>query len=68
MGEVYRARDGGTDARYVPTGHLVYALGGYVLAAAFDMARLEVVGAFPRGDISSRKPMNDPGRVAVVRP
>jgi serine/threonine-protein kinase len=33
---------GGRDARYVPTGHLVYARGGVLLAAPFDVARLEV--------------------------
>ena len=36
--------DGGSDARYVLTGHLVYALGGNALAAAFDLQRLEVSG------------------------
>jgi serine/threonine-protein kinase len=34
----------GSDARYVPTGHLVYALGGVVLAVPFDVRRLEVSG------------------------
>jgi Tol biopolymer transport system component len=34
----------GTDARYVPTGHLVYALGGTVLAVAFDVTTLAVTG------------------------
>ena len=33
---------GGTDARYVPTGHLVYARGNVLYAVPFDMARLEV--------------------------
>ena len=37
--------DGGGDARYVPTGHLVYAVGGVVLAVPFDARRLEVSGA-----------------------
>lgn len=36
---------GGSDARYVPTGHLVYALGGSLLAVAFDARRLRVSGA-----------------------
>ncbi len=36
--------DGGSDARYVPTGHLVYALEGTLLAVPFDAARLEVLG------------------------
>ena len=34
----------GTDAQYVPTGHLVYALGGTVLAVAFDVRTLAVRG------------------------
>jgi eukaryotic-like serine/threonine-protein kinase len=36
---------GGADARYVPTGHLVYAVGGVVFAAPFDLKRREIVGA-----------------------
>ena len=35
---------GGSDARYVPTGHLVYALGDGLFAVAFDVDRLEVQG------------------------
>ena len=34
----------GTDARYVPTGHLVYALGNTVFARPFDLATLETTG------------------------
>ena len=36
---------GGSDARYVPTGHLVYAVAGRVFAVAFDERRLEVKGS-----------------------
>jgi dipeptidyl aminopeptidase/acylaminoacyl peptidase len=36
--------DGGADGRYLPTGHLVYALSGILLAVPFDAARLEVSG------------------------
>ncbi|MGE5276438.1 MAG: protein kinase domain-containing protein [Acidobacteriota bacterium] len=36
---------GGTSPRYAPTGHLVYARGGTLLAAPFDPERLEVTGA-----------------------
>lgn len=35
---------GGSDARYVGTGHLVYAFGGVVFAVRFDPKRLTVVG------------------------
>ncbi|MDA2935056.1 serine/threonine-protein kinase [Acidobacteria bacterium AH-259-D05] len=37
--------NGGTDGRYVPTGHLVYAREGTLLAVSFDLARLEVTGS-----------------------
>ncbi|MBI3400335.1 MAG: serine/threonine-protein kinase [Acidobacteria bacterium] len=36
--------DGGSDARYLSTGHIVYALVGTVFAIPFDPARLEVSG------------------------
>ena len=36
--------EGGSDARYVPTEHLVYALAGTLLAVPFDLARLEATG------------------------
>lgn len=36
---------GGTHAHYVPSGHLVYAAGTSLLAIAFDLDRLEVVGS-----------------------
>ena len=35
---------GGSHARYVPTGHLVYGVAGTLRAVAFDLRRLEVVG------------------------
>jgi eukaryotic-like serine/threonine-protein kinase len=35
---------GGSDARYVSTGHLLYAAEGTLRAVAFDLARLTVVG------------------------
>ena len=36
--------EGGSDARYVPTGHLVYALEDVLFAAPFDVGSLEVTG------------------------
>jgi serine/threonine-protein kinase len=36
--------EGGSDARYVPSGHLVYARGGVLFAVPFDLRRLEVTG------------------------
>ena len=37
--------DGGSDARYVPTGHIVYALGSNLLAIPFDEKHLKRAGA-----------------------
>jgi serine/threonine-protein kinase len=36
---------GGSDPRYLPTGHLVYAVEGSLHAVRFDVARLTVVGS-----------------------
>ena len=36
--------EGGADARYLSTGHMVYAIGGILFAVPFDLARLEVTG------------------------
>ena len=36
--------DGGRDARYLPTGHLVYALNGAILAAPFDPGTRRITG------------------------
>ena len=36
--------EGGRDARYLPTGHLVYVLDGTLLAMPFDVDKLEVTG------------------------
>ena len=36
--------DGGSDARYLPTGHLVYAQGGLLFATPFDPRRLSTSG------------------------
>jgi serine/threonine-protein kinase len=33
--------DGGSDARYVPTGHIVYAYGGSLFAVPFDLNQLK---------------------------
>jgi serine/threonine-protein kinase len=36
---------GGSDARYVPTGHIVYVSGATVLSVPFDVSRLTVTGS-----------------------
>jgi serine/threonine-protein kinase len=43
-GEQKMLIDGGADARYVPTGHLVFVRLATVFAAPFDLGRLEVTG------------------------
>jgi eukaryotic-like serine/threonine-protein kinase len=43
-GERKTVIEGGSDARYVPTGHIVYALGGVIFAVPFDVRRMEVSG------------------------
>jgi serine/threonine-protein kinase len=43
-GEYRIVLEGGTQARYSRTGHLVYARGGSLHAAAFDLGKLEVTG------------------------
>ena len=35
---------GGSDARYVPTGHIVYALSSNLLAVPFDLDKLQLLG------------------------
>jgi serine/threonine protein kinase len=44
-GERKTVIEGGSDARYLPTGHIVYALGGVMFAMPFDIRRLEVSGS-----------------------
>ena len=43
-GEIKTVLENGSHARYVPTGHLVYARGGVLFAVPFDTERLEVTG------------------------
>src|SRR5207249_4054462 len=44
-GERHVVVQGGSDARYVPTGHIVYALGSTLLAAPFDLRNFQLTGA-----------------------
>jgi serine/threonine-protein kinase len=37
--------EGGTHGRYVPSGHLVYALGAVLFAVPFDIGRMQTTGA-----------------------
>jgi eukaryotic-like serine/threonine-protein kinase len=54
--------EGGTDARYVPTGHIVYAVSGRLFAVAFDPERLAIKGhGVPIVDGVSRAATNSTG-------
>ena len=54
--------DGGSDARYLPTGHLVFAQGTALLAVPFDIDRLDVTGsAIPLVEGVGRFMRNDTG-------
>jgi serine/threonine-protein kinase len=44
-GEITPLLEGGTDPRYLPTGHLAYARGGALFAVRFDPSRLMVMGS-----------------------
>jgi eukaryotic-like serine/threonine-protein kinase len=56
--------EGGSDARYVPSSHLVYAFGGSLFAVAFDVRRLETSGEPVRVVEGVRRAT---GRVSSVR-
>ena len=43
-GEKKIVLEGGTSARYSPSGHLIYARGGKLLAAPFDVKKMQVTG------------------------
>src|SRR5579864_2746354 len=44
-GERRNLIEGGTHPRYAPSGHLIYAQGGSLMAVPFDPRRLEIIGA-----------------------
>jgi Tol biopolymer transport system component len=68
-GEPRTLIEGGSDGRYVPTGHLVYALSGSLFAVAFDLQRLEVTGdPVPILDGIRRSSGSTSGVGAVVTP
>jgi Tol biopolymer transport system component len=65
--------EGGSEARYAPTGHLVYASGGTLLAVAFDPRRLTVKGApvtiiegIRRVDVAAHFSFSDSGTLVYV--
>ena len=44
-GERTTVLEGGTEARYLPTGHLVYIVNGVLFAVRFDLKQLKTVGS-----------------------
>src|SRR5215470_16921987 len=61
-GERHPLISGGSDARYVATGHIIYALGERLLAIPFDLTKLQVAGNFtPIVDDVMRAPGNQTG-------
>ena len=57
--------DGGRDARYVPTGHLVYGLDGVILGVGFDLGSREVTGG-PVSLIDGVAAAGGPGAMQVA--
>ncbi len=53
--------EGGSHARYIPTGHVVYARDGVLLAAPFDVDTLELTGS---PSVVVKDLFSDPGRGA----
>jgi serine/threonine-protein kinase len=58
---------GGSDARYLRSGHLLYALGGIMFAVPFDLARQEVTGGrAPVVEGVKRGPLNGNSGIAQL--
>ena len=64
-GERHVIVDGGSDARYLPTGHLVYAPGGLLFATPFDSGRLSTSGG--RVSILEGVKRSDGGQTGVAQ-
>jgi serine/threonine protein kinase/Tol biopolymer transport system component len=62
----------GTDARYLPTGHIVYAFGSNLFAIRFNLSALRVVGgavSFPESVYSGHPPqygVSDSGTLVYI--
>ena len=54
---------GGSQAQYVPSGHLVYAAAGTLRAVAFDLERLETIGTAIPVRVAGRDAADRHGRV-----
>lgn len=66
-------RENAFDARYVPTGHLLYLHGGSLIAAPFDLKRMEVTGGeapvvdgLPQDSFESRYSVSSTGVLAYL--
>jgi serine/threonine-protein kinase len=50
--------EGGSDGRYIPSGHVVFLRGGNLMAVPFDLQRLEVTGS-PKALVEGILPSNN---------
>ena len=58
--------DGGSDGRYLPTGHVMYAVSNDLFAVPFDLARTEVVGGPVPMVEAVRRPVRGPSTTGVA--
>jgi serine/threonine-protein kinase len=49
--------EGGSDARYLPTGHLLYAVGGTMFVAPFDATTVTITGPAKPAIVGVRRPV-----------
>jgi serine/threonine-protein kinase len=63
-GRVSTLIEGAADARYAPTGHLIYSRAGKLCARPFDVRRLLMTGSEAGVEDDVMQSLNDPGGVA----
>ncbi len=67
-GEIHILLEGGSSARYSPSGHIIYARAGALLAVPFDETALEVTGApVPVLEGVSTSPTSGPAQFSLTR-
>jgi len=66
-GEATTVLEGANDARYLPTGHIVYFAGTTLFAVPYDVKRREVIGrGIPLVEQVSRRPFGPGGAYASI--
>jgi eukaryotic-like serine/threonine-protein kinase len=59
--------EAGSDARYIPTGHVIYFVGTTLFAVPFDLSRREAIGhGVPLVEDVSRRPFRGVGAYAAI--